>query len=156
MRESWNIPLSDRPMEAPFSHASESLIDLTPTTEEVPDPDVSVPSAEYLPQRLERSEYFSATASNSTHTLSDSESEPSFLGQSAPPNLSGSTLNHPLYSNHTPSPSTPSIDGNASHIHASEAEDSVDDVLSEIGDGIRTPASVWTEVDSTVSGDFNL
>ena len=156
MREAWNIPLSDRRIEIPSSHASESLIELTPTTEDVPDPDFSVPPAAYLHRPLDRSEYFSAAASNSTHTLSDSESQPSSLDQSTLPNPTGQTSNHPLYSNHTQSPSTPSIDESASHIHASEAEDSADDILSEIGDGIRTPASVWTEVDSTVSGDFNL
>jgi hypothetical protein len=46
--------------------------------------------------------------------------------------------------------------GSTSNIHAHEAEDSGDDVLSELDDGMRTPASAWTEVGSTVSGDFNL
>ena len=74
MREAWNLPLSNRRIEIPPSHASESLIDLTPTTESAPDPDFSIPSAEYLQPVQNRSEYFSAVASASMHTLSDSES----------------------------------------------------------------------------------
>ena len=70
MREAWNIPLSERRIEIPSSHASESLVALTPTTD-VPDPDFSVPSAEYLHRPMERSDYFSTAMSNSTHTLSE-------------------------------------------------------------------------------------
>src|ERR1700742_2359041 len=85
MREAWNLPLSDRRIEMPPSHASESLIDLTPTTESAPDPDFSIPSAEYLQPAMNRSEYFSAAASNSTRTLSDSESHASLPGQNLHP-----------------------------------------------------------------------
>ncbi|KIV83900.1 hypothetical protein PV11_05885 [Exophiala sideris] len=135
MREAWNIPLSDKGIELPSSHASESLIDLTPTTENAPDPEISIPSAEYLHRQLEPSEYFSAAASNSTHTLSD-----------------GSSIH--LLPNSAPIAS--SVDGSISSIHASEADDNSDDVLSEIGEGIRTPASVWTDVGSAVSGEHLL
>ncbi|KAI1613301.1 hypothetical protein EDD37DRAFT_343250 [Exophiala viscosa] len=146
MREAWNIPLSDRRIELPSSHASESLIDLTPTTENAPDPEISIPSAEYL-HRLEPSDYFSAAASNSTHTLSDGSSV-----HLLPP----TTAVHP--SSHRPNSASlaPSVDGSISSIHASELDDNSDDMLSEMGDGIRTPASVWTDVGSTVSGEHHL
>lgn len=150
MREAWNIPLSDRHIEIPSSHASESLIVLTPTTD-VPDPEISVPSAEYQNQSTERSDYFSAAMSNSTRTLSEHGSIPAELNDSLRNNhLHGSIWGPP----HEPSSHTPSISGSLSDIHTSEADDTSDDLLSEIGDGIRTPGSVWTEVDSTFSGDL--
>ncbi|EXJ54695.1 hypothetical protein A1O7_10036 [Cladophialophora yegresii CBS 114405] len=156
MRDAWNLPLSERRIAIPPSHASESLIELTPTTEGVPDPDFSIPSAEYLHQPMNRSEYFSAAASNSTHTLSDRESQPPLSMQSSHALLpQGSNANGHV-GNLVSASLTPSIAGSVSNIHASEAEESSDDVLSEIGDGIRTPASAWTDVDSTVSSDFHL
>lgn len=152
MREAWNIPLSDRRIEIPTSHPSESLVELTPTTEEAPDPDYSVPTAEYLHQRFAQPDYFSAVASDSSKTFSDQKSqrESSREGErlSRPPVMDSVSPN----ASNTPS-RAPTMDGSMSSIHASEAEDSADDILSEIGDGIRTPASVWTEVGSTVSGD---
>lgn len=153
MREAWNIPLSDRRIELPRSHPSESLVELTPTTEDAPDPDYSVPTAEYLHQRSAQPQYFSASASTSSHTFSDHESQHEAFTESRrmsrPPSMMDpGFLNLP----NTPS-RAPTADGSMSSIHASEADDSADDILSEIGDGIRTPASVWTEVGSTVSGD---
>ncbi|KAK4947605.1 hypothetical protein LTR10_013551 [Elasticomyces elasticus] len=147
MREAWNIPLSDKRIELPSTHASESLIDLTPTTENAPDPEISIPSAEYLHRQLEPSEYFSAAASNSTHTLSDGSSIHLLPPRTAIP-----------VSSHSPNSASiaPSVDGSISSIHASEADDNSDDVLSEIGDGICTPASVWTDVGSAVSGEHLL
>ncbi|KIX05326.1 uncharacterized protein Z518_06198 [Rhinocladiella mackenziei CBS 650.93] len=156
MRDAWHIPLSERHIEIPSSHASESLIELTPTTEDAPDPDFSIPSAEYLHHPLERTEYFSAAASNSTHTLSNHELHTSLPVQSTYPNLPGAVPDQSSPNSHTPASTTPSINASVGDIHASEAEGSADDFLSEIGDGIRTPASSWTEVDSTASGDFNL
>ncbi|KIW22459.1 uncharacterized protein PV07_12343 [Cladophialophora immunda] len=157
MREAWNLPLAERPFEIWSSHASESLIELTPTTEGVPDPDFSVPSADYFHRPLERSDYFSAAGSGSTHTLSEHESQASLPVQStyldAPRNIAA----HGFPLNATPPASlTPSLAGSASNIHVSEAEDSSDDILSDFADGIRTPSSAWTDVDSTVSGDFHL
>jgi hypothetical protein len=156
MREAWNLPLSERRIEIPPSHASESLIELTPTTENAPDPDFSIPSAEYLHRPLNQSEYFSAAASNSTGTLSDRESQASLSVQSSHHLLPPSYNANGRADNQFPSSLTPSVAGSVSNIHASEAEESSDDVLSEIGDGIRTPASAWTDVDSTVSGEFHL
>lgn len=151
MREAWNIPLSDRRIELPSSHASESLIDLTPTTENAPDPEISIPSAEYLHRQLEPSDYFSAAASNSTHTLSDHDSASHSIHLDPP-----RTAVRPISPNPMSPSLPPSVNGSMSSIHASEADDSSDGMLSEIGDGIRTPASVWTDVGSTVSGEHHL
>jgi hypothetical protein len=150
MREAWNIPLSERRIEIPSSHASESLVELTPTTD-VPDPDFSVPSPEYLHRPMERSDYFSAAMSNSTHTLSEHGSAALEPNRS----LQNSQLSGPLQRPMNESAlHTPSLSGSVSDIHASEADELSDDLLSEVGDGVRTPGSVWTEVDSTVSGDL--
>lgn len=150
MREAWNIPLSDRGIEIPSSHASESLVALTPTTD-APDPDFSVPSAELLRQPVERSDYFSAALSNSTRTLSEAGSMLQESNHSLQDNNLSRSLHH---SANESTPHTHSLSGSISDIHASDAEDTSDDMLSEVGDGIRTPGSVWTEVDSTVSGDL--
>lgn len=150
MREAWNIPLSERRIEIPSSHASESLVQLTPTTD-VPDPDFSVPSADYLHRPMERSDYFSAAMSNSTHTLSEHGSVALELNRSLQNSQLSGSLHRPMNESGL---HTPSISGSVSDIHASEAEETSDDLLSEVGDGVRTPGSVWTEVESTVSGDL--
>jgi hypothetical protein len=155
MREAWNLPLSNRRVDIPNSHASESLIELTPTTEDAPDPDFSVPSAEFLRRPMNQSDYFSAAASNSTHSVSEQGFEAQLPARSATMSQQSQIDDLDLL-DPRPASSTPSIAASASEIHLSEAGESSDDVLSEIGDGIRTPASAWTDVDSTVSGDFRL
>ncbi|EXJ83268.1 hypothetical protein A1O1_06887 [Capronia coronata CBS 617.96] len=155
MREAWKIPVSARRLDIPSSHASESLIDLTPTTEEAPDPDFSVPSAEDLRRPMDRSGYFPSLAANSAYTSWDHDWQPPVPGNShadQPTTTSG----RPLSNDAASALSASSLAGSMSSIHRSEVEELSDDLLSEAGDGIRTPASVWTEVDSTVSGDFNL
>lgn len=149
MREAWNIPLSDRRIEIPSSHASESLVVLTPTTD-VPDPEISVPTADYLHRPVERSDYFSAPMANSTRTVSEHGSIPLDFNNSLQNSQLGGSIHGSVAA---PSSHAPSISGSISDIHASEAEDTSDDLLSEVGDGMRTPGSVWTEVDSTFSGD---
>ncbi|KAK5072909.1 hypothetical protein LTR64_000681 [Lithohypha guttulata] len=154
MRNAWNIDLTSRSagVEIANSHASESLIDLTPTTEEFPDPDYSIPSLTDTPYPLSRSEYFSVANSQA---LQEDEG------------LNGDhvVLRRPLTSL-DPRPFTPpqnlsampsyhtSLAGSTSHIGHREAEVTEDDMSDEeYGDGIRTPASAWTEVGSSVSGD---
>lgn len=152
MREAWNIPLSVRGIEIPPSHGSESLLDLTPATDEFPDPDYSIPSGEHLSQSLQQSDYFSAPASDNSHTFGSPSASPFYRspsrGEARPDNVFDRSGDHT-----PPAAMTPSLAGSLSDIHASEAEDSSDDLLSEIGDGIRTPGSTWTDVDSTISGD---
>lgn len=155
MREAWDLPLSNRSIGMPSSHASESLINLTPSTEGAPDPEVSIPSAEYLHRPLERAEYFSIADSNSTHTLSEHGSQTSLLDASTHLNIPRNGAPLPQGSDRGPASLTPSMAGSMSDIHASEADESSDDLLSEIDDGVRTPGSTWTDVDSTVSGDFH-
>jgi hypothetical protein len=150
MRNTWNIPIPDRASFLSSSHASESLIDLTPTTEDFPDPDVSIPSADGLHQP---SQYFSAASSRaSSHTMSEAQPEFYYAHPSRPleplePRLQGaqSEINFSVSS-------APSVAGSTDHVRLSEAEMSEDDLLSE-PDGIRTPASAWTEVGSNVSAD---
>lgn len=151
MRNTWNMPLTPT-QNVLSSHASESLIGYTPTSE-VPDPDISVPDSTHLTHPLDRSEYFSANASASSHTLSREEDDyyyahPENPFQPLPPqNTRPVQLEMPSVS------SAASVAGSTDHIGASEFDESSDDVLSEFGDGIRTPASAWTEVDSVVGSD---
>ena len=153
MRNTWNLPLPDRVSALPSSHASESLIDLTPTTEDFPDPDYSIPSANALPQHPAQSDYFSAAASStSSHTTSQGEPDFYYAHPSQPmvplePRRQGAQSEIELSVS-----SAPSVAGSIDHVHASEAGMSDDDLLSE-PDGIHTPTSAWSEVDSTVSAD---
>lgn len=164
MRNAWNIELPARQADqSAHSHASESLIDLTPSTEDFPDPDYSIPSlAEHNP--WQRQQYFSAAASQHSQTLSrDGTGSGAPLSQSmtpldprpmSPSQLVSATSSRPV-SEHDDSgaPSShASMAGSTMNINHSEAE-MTDDDLSEFGDGIRTPGSVWTEVASSVSGD---
>lgn len=162
MRNAWNIELPARSPE--HSHASESLIDLTPSTEDYPDPDYSVPSLEEH-NPWQKSTYASAAASQTSHTLSrgDVENEVT-TGQpmtpleprpASPDDLMSVVHSQPSSQQalrSVPPSSSASPAGSTTNINHSEAE-MTDDDLSEIDDGIRTPASAWTEVASSVSGD---
>ena len=152
MRDTWNIPLPDRSSFVPSSHASESLIDLTPTTEDFPDPDFSIPSADASPHPG-RSDYFTAAASrSSSHTLSEAEPEFYYAHPSRPMEpIEPRRQRTPAEIDFSVS-SAPSLAGSTDHVHVSEADISEDDLLSE-PDGIRTPASAWTELGSTVSAE---
>ena len=152
MRNTWNLPLPDR-ASMPSSHASDSLIDLTPTTEDFPDPDYSIPSADALPDHPTQSDYFSAAASRrSSHTMSEAEPDFYYAHPSNPMVPLEPRRQRPQSEIAFSVSSAPSVAGSTHHVHASEAEMSEDDLLSE-PDGIRTPASAWTEVGSTVSAD---
>jgi hypothetical protein len=145
MRHMWNLPLPRPTPPASSAHESESLIDFTPTSE-FPDPDVIVPgSTDSNGHALEETGYFSF-ASNSSHTLSEAElaSPPVLL-----PNTSRSQP-HPISV-----PSASSIASSMDHVGASDIEGSMSDdgLLSDFGDGVRTPASGWTDVGSVVSSD---
>lgn len=155
MREAWNIPVGERQLEVPSSNESESLMNFTPTTEEAPDPDFSVPSSDYFHRPLDQSDYFSASVANSAQSSSHREPQGS-VPEGHHHNIYGTVSGRSATTEQVPPPSTSTVAGSMSSIHPSEAEESSDDLLSEVGDGLRTPGSAWTEVDSTVSGDFNL
>ncbi len=143
MRHTWNLPLPHPAPPASSAHESESLIEFTPTSE-FPDPDIIVPQgATGNDPALEQTEYFSI-ASNSSHTLSEARF-------SSPPAI----LPHASRSDLQPASATASTADSIDHLQASDIEGSVSDdgVLSEFGDGIRTPASGWTDVGSVVSSD---
>jgi hypothetical protein len=145
MRNTWNLPLPHPPPPASSAHESESLIDFTPTSE-FPDPDIIIPSGTASNgQPFAQTEYFSI-ASNSSHTLSEPEhsSPPIVLPSMSQP------LQYPISVT-----AASSIADSVDHVHASDVEGSVSDdgVLSEFGDGIRTPASGWTDVGSVASSD---
>ena len=151
MRNAWNLPLPTHDRRALSSHASESLIDLTPTSEEAPDPEMSIPDIRTVAPQPTL--YFSAAASNSSHTMSNTEPEYYYAHPSNPqqPVLS------PLAVSQTQQPisvsSVPSIAGSMDHVHASEVAESDDGVMSEFGDGMHTPTSAWSEVGSQISSD---
>lgn len=145
MRNTWNLPLPHPAPPASSAHESESLIDFTPISE-FPDPDIIMPGGSANNgHSLEQTEYFSI-ASNSSHTLSEANfsSPPVVLPRS-------SQLQPHLISTLSASSIADSLD----HVRGSDVEGSVSDdgVLSEFGDGIRTPASGWTDVGSVFSSD---
>jgi len=155
MRSTFNIPIPDpRSAFPPSTHPSESLLDLTPTTEDFPDPDISIPSADSRENRTRRSDYFSAA--DSSRTVSDAEPQFYYAHPSRPyePLEPRSQILSPAAVDVSIS-SAPSVAGSTSIVHPSDVDLSDDDLLSE-PDGVRTPASAWTEVGSSVSGDDRL
>lgn len=136
------------PSETSSHHPSESLIDLTPTSE-FPESNHETSSNR---GQMENSDYFSvANLSNSTHTSEIGQSEYFY----SHPNQSSSSTNSSIPANpfveHDIS-TTSSIPGSLEHVHD---ELSSDGTLSEWGqptDGILTPAS-WSEVGSVISSD---
>jgi hypothetical protein len=152
MRNAWNLPLLETRNVTLSCHASESLIDFTPTSEFPPDPEVSIPDKAQSPDQVNNSQYFSAAASTSPRTQTNDEPEFYYAHPSNPDQPIGPA---PAQSSRAQIPlsvsSAPSIAGSIDHIHASEAEGSEDGVISELGDGIHTPGSAWTDVESVVS-----
>jgi hypothetical protein len=143
MRNTWNLPLPHPAPPASSAHESESLLEFTPTSE-FPDPEIVIPgSTPNNDGSPDRTEYFSM-ASNSSHTLSEAELV------SPPPNPLPSSQSRPQPNS---AQSISSMADSIDHIRSSDIEEGVSDdgVLSEFGDGIRTPASGWTDVGSVVS-----
>lgn len=145
MRNTWNLPPLHPAPPASSAHESESLVEFTPTSE-FPDPDVIIPGGTASNGHpLDQTEYFSVR-SNSSHTLSEA-------GPVSP------LVNSPFLSRpkpqHSPVSSASSIADSIDHVRGSEFEGSVSDegVLSEFDDGIRTPASGWSDVGSVASSD---
>lgn len=153
MRNAWNMDLPARTVDAAPSHASESLIDLTPTTEDFPDPDYSVPNLDEAQDPMRRSDYFSAGASQTSHILlrDGTASGGMPLSQPLTPMDPRPISQHEMH--HDAPSSRASLAGSTAHIGHSEVETTDDDFSDDFGDGIRTPASAWTEVGSSVSGD---
>jgi hypothetical protein len=100
---------------------------------------------------LERSNYFPSATSNSAISGLQQSLHPSEADSSVS-RVSAAAFHGP--SDYLVQSSTPSVVESVSEIRASEADDSDDGLLSEIGDGIRTPSTAWSEIDSTVSEDF--
>jgi len=152
MRNAWNMDLPTRKVNTDPSHAPESLIDLTPTTEDFPDPDYSIPNFGEAQTSMRRSEYFSAAASQTSNPLSPNQA----VSGGAPPTEPLTSLDSRPFSQQdlrTAPLSHASLTGSTAHIGYSEAEMTDDDFSDDFEDGIRTPASAWTEVGSSVSGD---
>jgi hypothetical protein len=162
LRNTWHLPLPHPPPPASSAHESESLVELTPTSE-FPDPDIVLPGhSANNGNHHEQSQYFSF-ASNSSHTLSEDNpaSPPTGLSVLSPlqppaqpqpqPQPQQQPLPHPI----SP-PSVSSIADSLDHIGGSDVDGgsiSDDGVMSEFDDGVRTPASGWTDVGSVVSSD---
>lgn len=154
MRSAWNLDLPPRDGHSAGSHLSESLIDMTPRTEDFPDPDYSIPSLQDMPESMDRSGYFSAHASQNLQPQANQQTH-----------STEDALTHSLLSLDAGSSGSPAIVSHVPSAHASVASSTIDvghsdaelteddDMSDEFGDGIRTPGSVWTEVASSVSGD---
>lgn len=144
------IPVS----EVSSHHPSESLVDLTPTSE-FPDTDLGASAVSSARGQMNQSEYFPAASLSEAQNQTETQ-----------PQQSEYYYAHPTEpSVHSPEPSQPqdpfqdynistasSVPGSLSHV---QDEVSSDGTLSEwdhATDGVATPAS-WSEVGSVVSSD---
>jgi hypothetical protein len=136
------------PSETSSHHPSESLIDLTPTSEF---PETNHETISNRGQ-MENSEYFSvANLSSSTHGSEIGQSEYFYTHPNQSSSSTGSSIPANPFVEHDVS-TTSSIPGSLEHVHD---ELSSDGTLSEWGqptDGILTPAS-WSEIGSVISSD---
>lgn len=150
------------PSEASSNHPSESLVDLTPTSE-FPGTEQASPSSHASDQQepMARSDYFSLAESASTNTESATSGFYYAHPQNADQNNADtqpttSPFADPLtHENLQDLSSTPSVAGSMGYTQNQTGPTSSDGTLSDFGyptDGIRTPAS-WSEVESVVSGD---
>lgn len=160
------------------THASDYLVNLTPTST-ISGQDRDGPEPQSREQEQEQNRDQRSRSETAYFTPSPFTSQ-SLSPRSAPEPVSFSTASsanyyyaHPSNPNPfaDPSPSqfqfqspnahlapppppssAPSIAGSEiEHIHARDTDSDADGVLSEFEDGIRTPGSVWTEVESVVS-----
>lgn len=142
--------------EVSSNHPSESLVDLTPTSEfPAAENDVvaHTDGSQQHQQLLAQSEFFSVASGASSEHIARPDS-PFFY---AHPDLSVVHNNtNPFASHHDLDvSSTSSIPGSLSHIEQGTTEYLSDDTLSDLGHpgaGVATPAS-WSEVGSVISGD---
>ncbi|OXV07959.1 hypothetical protein Egran_04280 [Elaphomyces granulatus] len=141
--------------EVSSNHPSESLVDLTPTSEFPAagnDVVAHTDGNQQHQQLLAQSEFFSVASGASSEHIARPDS-PFFY---AHPDLSVVHNNtNPFPSHHLDVSSTSSIPGSLSHIEQGTTEYLSDDTLSDLGQpgaGVATPAS-WSEVGSVISGD---
>lgn len=154
------------PSETSSNHPSESLVDLTPTSE-FPDTQPASPKSHTSDAQKDRqeplgqSEYFSLADSTSTNSGPAASgfyySHPHGADQNnADPRPGTSPFADPLtVENLQDISSAPSIAGSMDYTRNQTGDATSDGTLSDFGyptDGIRTPAS-WSEVGSVVSGD---
>jgi hypothetical protein len=140
------------PSETASHHPSESLVDLTPTSE-FPETDAgaSVHSIQSPHEPLAQSEYFSTASQGSSNHSEADFSEFYYAHPDPPAQAPSNPFHHPADRDIS---STSSVAGSLSHIRAA-TDASSDGTLSEWGhatDGIATPAS-WSEIGSEVSSD---
>jgi hypothetical protein len=145
----------DIPSETPSHHPSESLIDLTPTSE-FPEVNQESLTPSSRQGQVVHSEYFSiASLPSSTHSsnVDVGQSEYFYSHPNRSEDRSSADMSHPTdpFQDHDLSAAS-SVAGSLEHIHD---EISSDGTLSEWGqatDGALTPAS-WSEVGSVISSD---
>lgn len=139
------------PSETSSHHPSESLIDLTPTSEF---PEINQAAASSPQDRTVNFENGSVASLPSSTLNSDTDQSDYFYAHPNPSDRSSTEMNtlpSDPFQDHEVS-TTPSVAGSLEHIHD---EISSDGTLSEWGqatDGVLTPAS-WSEVGSVISSD---
>lgn len=144
----------DLPSDVSSNHPSESLVDLTPTSE-APDSRASLIQEKH---DMSYSGYFSVTSESVPSASSHTEHEsPGFFYAHLNPTTNES---HPDVRSPFADPqeqvhsSAASTAGSYSHLDGSFTDASSDGTLSEIGrEGTATPAS-WSEVGSVISDDL--
>jgi hypothetical protein len=143
------------PSELSSNHPSESLVDLTPTSE-FPDAEAAhlSPGGQPPLEPLARSEYFSVTSDRAS---AHSEGARSDFYYAHPDSSAGQETANPFHDRYLyEASSASSIAGSLNHTRNDTVEVLSDGTLSDLGqptEGAATPAS-WSEVGSVVSGDY--
>lgn len=144
------------PSDVSSHHPSESLVDLTPTSEV---PDAHAASVHGKPEDVSQSGYFSVASEPLSSASSHTEDASAEILYAHPDDHATNESHQDLRSPFADpqdyeQSSTLSTAGSFSHMYDSVADTSSDGTLSDFGrDSIATPTS-WSEVGSVVSEDF--
>lgn len=140
--------------EVSSHHPSESLVDLTPTSE-FPDTDLGASAVSSARGQMNQSEYFPTASLSEAQNQTETQTQPSeyYYAHPSEPSVHSPEPSHPEdpFQDYNISTAS-SVPGSLSHV---QDEVSSDGTLSEwdhATDGVATPAS-WSEVGSVVSSD---
>jgi hypothetical protein len=141
------MPLS----EVSSHHPSESLVDLTPTSE-FPDTDLGASTGSARGQ-MGQTEYFSIASISEAQNQTETQPSEYYYAHPSGPGVQSPELLHsedPFQDGNVSIAS--SVPGSLSHVHDHVSSDGTLSDWDHATDGVATPAS-WSEVGSVVSSD---
>jgi hypothetical protein len=138
--------------EASSHHPSESLVDLTPTSE-FPDTELGASAVSSARGQMNQSEYFSITSLPEAQNEAETQPSEYFYAHPSEPSVHSPEPSHPEdpFQDYNVSTAS-SVPGSLSHVQDEVSSDGTMSEWDHATDGVATPAS-WSEVGSVISSD---